>query len=113
MSRAILLTPIPRFDVRKAEVHGTVTYLFQSSAEIPIFGGQSSLMKMIQALEKIEYDAKTDFIVQTGQIALVSMMTLAASECSSDGSVRILIFDARDNSYRARSLDPVGVPKEE
>lgn len=106
MSRVFILAPIPRFDISPAEVHGSVVYLFESTKDINPFEGQAALGDIVSRLSEMEFNPETDKLAMTGPLPTVAMLVLAAHIMAPDDAVTILVFDARDGSYRQRKLTP-------
>lgn len=106
VNRVFLVCPVSRFDTSPASAHGQVHTLFRTTKDVNAFGGQATFDKIIEKLEKLDYDAETDMVALSGPVAAVTMLVLAASELSDRGEVKLLVFDARDGSYRARVVCP-------
>jgi len=107
MKRSIFIAPIPRFDVESARDYGEICFLFPDVKSVNPFGGQDCLRRIAEAMEKIGFDSKEDSIGLSGPVPSVAMMVLAALELSVDGTISVLIFDARDGgTYRSRALSP-------
>lgn len=102
-----VLAPSGRFLLGNASAFGEIKYLFGDSRDMNPMHGQGAVVKLVEKLREQGYDSRTDAIALTGPVASVAFLLLAASECSEDGSVGVLIFDAREQgTYRMRRLEP-------
>lgn len=100
--RVLVAAAYGRFDLTKAEQHGAIEVMLDDTLLNPL-SGQPAYNLLVERLEELQYDPKTDTIALTGPIPVVSMLVLAAAEFAD--TINVLIFDARNGgSYRARTL---------
>ena len=105
--RVFVLAPSERFSTRNLAAFGTVIYLFSDARDLNPMHGQGAIVKLVERLRALDFDNSADSIALTGPVASVAFLLLAASECSENGNVSTLIFDARaQGEYRQRTLEP-------
>lgn len=106
-NRVFVLAPSERFSQRNLAAFGAIVYLFGDARDLNPMHGQGAIVKLVERLRELDYDSTADSIALTGPVASVAFLVLAASECSENGNVCTLIFDARaQGEYRQRTLEP-------
>ena len=91
----------PKLAEQLAE-HGAPVYLFEWSKRPRAFEVDKMLDLTVAALRAREFDPARDSLVLTGQLVYVSVLLAAAT--MEHGRVRVLVFDAVNERYVARSL---------
>lgn len=105
-ARVFVIAPSPRFDVRDLHRFGQVCYLTQSPNDINPLAGNVAVQAITTMLEHWHFKPDVDMIALTGPVATVAL-TLAAAVGAYDGSLRVLVFDARDGGrYRMQTINP-------
>jgi hypothetical protein len=90
-----------KLNARDAERFGSVTILCDRRLN-PV-NAEATFEALSAALDTQSYRPDEDFIGMSGNPVILSLLTLAASQIS--GRVRLLVFDAVDSSYKARTVD--------
>jgi hypothetical protein len=105
-ARVFVIAPSPRFDVRDLHRFGVVCYLTPSPNDINPLAGNAAVHSITSMLERENFKPEVDMIALTGPVATVALV-LAAAVGAYDGSLRVLIFDARDGGrYRMQTINP-------
>jgi hypothetical protein len=91
----------PRMEEQLAE-HGAPVYLFDWDQRPRAFETERMLDRVIEQLKAREFDPERDALVLSGQLVYVSVLLAAA--LMEHGRVNLLVFDAVNERYVARSM---------
>lgn len=97
-TRVILAEPTPRLDLSAAAHHGELTYL--SDTQLNPFSPDGAIGIFKHRLQEIRFDPDVDLICLSGQTLTVALMMMAVA--NSYPTVKLLMFDARQSSYKIR-----------
>ena len=103
MSKLIFLEPIPfhkRFDLSSLDGKGEIVHLFErgtsTERKVSIFSEEFSDC-LLDRLEDIGYNHRTDYIVMAGDLAALCIASVVLG--SEYGRVKLFLFDAVAGSY--------------
>lgn len=100
----VVPTQNPKFNLSAAESFGTLTYLSSKATgkSINPFKTGAAIEEICERLAQLEYDPDRDFVAMTGGTLLVTLLVLAV--VARHGRVKVLFFDAVNNTYVVREL---------
>lgn len=108
MSNVFVIEPYDRVNVNTASSFGTIVYLF------PLDGDRSSVwssdyeVEVLDRLEALRFDPKTDHIAVVGPMATVVIAVAAIA--AEYGHIPLLVFNPKDREYQSVYL---GVEEDE
>lgn len=102
-SRVILVEPNPRYDLTAAEEFGDIVYL--SKTIMTPFNTADLIRTVKERLVAMDYDPETDYVCMTGYSLTVAMFLAVAVRMF--GEVKIVMFDARNSTYKERRFNTV------
>lgn len=96
--RVFMAEPNGRYDVSQCAEYGDLVYLSQRAMNP--FNTVDVEKQLIEALRQHRFNPAADFVCMTGQNLIIAMLLAVAVR--EYGSVQVLMFDARDSTYRER-----------
>jgi len=105
-SRVFFVPSNSKFDVTPAEEFGRIVVL-EGLRPSP-FNTDECLVSAAEQLRNYNYDPVSDFIAFTGPSILVAFVFALAF--ASNRSVKVLLFDARENGYVERTVQQCTMP---
>lgn len=100
--RVFVMDHDPGRDVSDAERFGEVLYLYQHKERRPSVFSHALLKDVFSRMEEAEYDPDIDFVVVTGNMAMVTLVV--TSLVARDGTVNLLLFDSAQEEYVQRTV---------
>jgi hypothetical protein len=103
MPRAFAIQHNPVFHIGPAEKYGTISYLYTDNSKMPsVAYPQALLADMLERLQKVEFNAKEDFLILSGgTVQLIAFVSAALLEY---GVVKVLLYDHKHHSYYEREM---------
>lgn len=103
-SRVFLVTATRRLDVSEAEKHGRLVVLLPEHPPSP-FATEDMRDRIVEAFDREGFDPVDDLLLMAGPN--VAMAVAYGLLLTRHNRVRVLIHDARRNSYRERVFEVV------
>lgn len=103
--RVFLIAENQRFNTQAAEAFGKRVFLFEGREPNP-FDVEKLQIEVLRRLVKHWFNPKLDYIVLTGSSVQTALfLGIVAGEYLNKSSIRILIFDARSDSYQSKRVN--------
>jgi len=100
MNKVFLPQPNERFDVSGAKKFGEVVHLLDFANP---FNTTSVAEKLVESLEENNFNPEKDYLCMTGSPLVLAILLAVAFE--KYGTIRMLMFDAKESNYRERRLE--------
>lgn len=106
MSRVLLIEkPRPHIDTSTAAVFGRLEYIFGTDdRRSSVFSTNEFISDLLERMGAMDFDHESDVLCITG--SMVPTVIAAAAIVHHYGFLTVLLYNAREDAYVKRTLDP-------
>lgn len=107
--RVFVMDEDPKRDVSDARRFGELMHVYVHGSRKPALWSNALMVDALARMEAMEYDPDIDFVVVTGNMAMIAM--LIANLMARDGTINMLLFDSLQEEYVQKTVQAaVGMP---